>query len=1523
MSSNRREKISSVFFSAVMVISMMAIGGVAFTGSAAAATSISTPAASDLASGGTHTVSWSASASDNVQGIELDYDSSDGNFGSDGGSLSGIGTGNVDVTIDTVNSGNPISLDVSVSGDKLQIDLTSQQTIPSGGSEKVTVDVTGITVPDGSSNDYDVDIGVGESDNTYSGATSTDNSYTVFQSSSGGNPTINSVVRNQQTLQVTFSEGVTDGSDNALDKNDIAYVDNSGSGNQIAGGASASLTHTAGDATATISVDGTLTSSNVGTDAITVASGKSIEDVDNNAVSSSSEATIAPQSLNGGTVSAAGAEFEVGGDGTAEIVAGSANESIGEIKLRDISTDGSSAFAGTTNLKFPKGVTINESASSLSPSSVVTTGDLAIDSVTVSDDGRTLTLDHTSGPTSDEGEAIRIGSGSIVLNVNPNQLSDSAHNTQFDVTLDTFSGEGKMSNFLQIKSIQASTSKDNIDAGGENLQASTPSNLDVTTTADELDQDTESNARSLIGNQTEVVYSLESGTGVTFDVDNIDSTTVIDEIDIDSDSASEIDRGDISVSSKEITVPITDDVATGTSGANDLKLLGSNLRFDATGDAQATDLNMTVEAPSPSSGSYVVDSDSTTPATFDDYLSINNPDVETNDDAVTEGNNKLLPVGQDKFRVSESSGSNVNDGDVAVQVESTSAGQIGAATNLTLRLNSSNVTFDTSQSVNTFVDTDGVEDAGDNNGGINDQELDVATDTAGGTGLNVEDATINQDRIEVSFTNGDADDASDNNEVVEFGDLFVNVSTSAPADEDVEFEAVTKSGSAQPAVTSRSTDTGSNQVVTLKRPGFELNGNNNQDLDTGGSSNVTVDVDANGFTEKQVVDGSSTDALVIGSTAIGQIADDTNVTISLEQGTGVTFDTTAAGSNARSTDNGKMDAEVETSESFAVKNIVANDNELVLELEDDTGGSNGPDTNLGESGQGEIIIDDLVLNATGSASDTSLSVTTNATYSVDSDTNTITADNEVTTELDKVIEVNNVGADKLRVDPDNSDGTGIGSFTFDADQQVDKPTVDETITSNVQVRDGSDRNFGGADVSLEIVETPDGSSGSALNTTIVTTAEDGQAGFNFTAGDTTGDYVVNASIDGVSGGVNVTYTAQPGSIDGVTVTPIEDAIAGDSNEQGTASLFVNATDSNGNPVSQSATVTVTADNVGASGVEAFDDKANDGTGDTSTDTLDDGQFSLDSDGSSVIEVSSAQVEDVTITAEVSGNSDTGTVTFFDEVGGIDLTLSETSAAVDETVTADATITEADGTVIEVPDVTVNYDDNNNGNTTFETNADSESATTNANGVASINVTAEQNGTSTIDVSSNLRTASATLTIEGQATESASVTFNDQSVQNGTEEVTVASANYTLADGSEGDYVVVMHVVNDDGSISSPVGASSDQTGSASDITVDLNDTSAAFEDGDALDTLTENTTLRAMLHETSSDSAFGPSLGLATDDADITVTPESPIDGPAGDFDTDADGDISIGELGDAGEAFAQGELTIAELGAVGQQFAS
>jgi surface glycoprotein (TIGR04207 family) len=56
---------------------------------------------------------------------------------------------------------------------------------------------------------------------------------------------------------------------------------------------------------------------------------------------------------------------------------------------------------------------------------------------------------------------------------------------------------------------------------------------------------------------------------------------------------------------------------------------------------------------------------------------------------------------------------------------------------------------------------------------------------------------------------------------------------------------------------------------------------------------------------------------------------------------------------------------------------------------------------------------------------------------------------------------------------------------------------------------------------------------------------------------------------------------------------------------------------------------------------------------------------------------------------------------------------------------------------------------------------------------------------------------------------------------------------------------------------------------------------------------------------------------------EIEVNTGSPLDDPAAEFDADADGDIDINELGQAGQAFAQGDLTITELGQVGQEFAS
>nr|AKY04227.1 cell surface adhesin [uncultured haloarchaeon] len=334
--------------------------------------------------------------------------------------------------------------------------------------------------------------------------------------------------------------------------------------------------------------------------------------------------------------------------------------------------------------------------------------------------------------------------------------------------------------------------------------------------------------------------------------------------------------------------------------------------------------------------------------------------------------------------------------------------------------------------------------------------------------------------------------------------------------------------------------------------------------------------------------------------------------------------------------------------------------------------------------------------------------------------------------------------------------------------------------------------------------------------------------------------------------------------------------------------------------------------------------------------------STDSDGNVTILVNGTDTtgtSTIVATAEnfTSINRGETTVTTTGSASGISLSPENDTIAQNDEINVTAEFVDDEGrNVPRLTDVSLSADDGNvtTGTTATAPNDDGAVVSTftyNSSGA---------NGSVTITATGGGLFGDATITVEEaqQQEPSVSVTFNDQSVQNGTEEVTVDSANFTRADGSAGDYVVVVHVVNDtefngglDNSISAPVGASGNLSNGAESITVDLN-SSAAFEDGDALDTLSENVTLRAMLHTTANDSAFGTRLGNAidgiepgdeTDDADITIAPESPLEGAPGEFDTDGNGDIDIRELGDAGQAFLDDELTIQELGEIGQEFLS
>ena len=667
-------------------------------------------------------------------------------------------------------------------------------------------------------------------------------------------------------------------------------------------------------------------------------------------------------------------------------------------------------------------------------------------------------------------------------------------------------------------------------------------------------------------------------------------------------------------------------------------------------------------------------------------------------------------------------------GDDRVDINFQTDNPLYSGSDIVIKTNNSDVQFDTGASTSKSI-------------GTADNTFDAAVTNDDGPNqgsASVDSITVNQNEIVLSVS-GQSD--FDSGDTLSLNEIPFSVN-SAPDDETKFGLVVETEPSSGTTVTTTSEDSDpESDYFGLESPDINFNGN----------SNVTQDVDKDGENGAVVQDGTGTDALLITSDNLGeQIAPASDIVVDLESNTGVTFDTSAEiTENSDANNDDKIDIQLSgnTDDGISSTSFSADGETLTISLDSDDA-----------VGSGETVeIDELFFNYTSSASNTELTVTT-----------TTVSGNDVLTTDNKIIKPSSVDPANLFADANTDEDFGTGSGpgseygqegsdeATDNTNGADNPTVDETITSSIFVDDGGSA-FGGANVDLEIIEQPDGSEGASFNTTTLTTNSNGVADYEFTVGDTTGTYVVNASTD--SGSVNVTYEAEPGEAADVTVTPIENAIVGGSGDLDQAALYVNATDANGNPVTATPTVDVTADNVGVSEIGAYEDKDPDGSrdsltdGDAPDDTLDDGSFTIDdtnTDGSSVIEINSDQAEDVIVTVSYQGNSDSGTVTFYDQVGQIDLALNQSTVTVGDTVSAEATISESDGTTIEVPGVTIDYDDNTNGNTTFAGGADADSAATNDSGVASVTVTAEQNGTSTIDARTNLRADSATLTIDEQA-----------------------------------------------------------------------------------------------------------------------------------------------------------------------------
>lgn len=275
----------------------------------------------------------------------------------------------------------------------------------------------------------------------------------------------------------------------------------------------------------------------------------------------------------------------------------------------------------------------------------------------------------------------------------------------------------------------------------------------------------------------------------------------------------------------------------------------------------------------------------------------------------------------------------------------------------------------------------------------------------------------------------------------------------------------------------------------------------------------------------------------------------------------------------------------------------------------------------------------------------------------------------------------------------------------------------------------------------------------------------------------------------------------------------------------------------------------------------------------------------------------------------------------------DVTVTPGSVTAGQNVTITVNDSATNDPVVDLGEISVTDAE---GNVVVST---AESERTDDEGTSTVTIPADAaTGTATITIrSAGFAPATVDLNVNAPDIPTATVTFDDKTVPNGTSTITVESAEF-----GGGEYNIVVHQTTDangDGEIqASEIGKKIGESealpnGTATDISVDIGKQVAG---NDNVSQLTENQTLVAMLHTTNTSDGdnithTSPITRDGTpvfDEADVVVSDSgSPLEGTAGQFDDNGDGEITAAELGDAITQFGQEDLSARELGEVITQF--
>jgi len=434
-------------------------------------------------------------------------------------------------------------------------------------------------------------------------------------------------------------------------------------------------------------------------------------------------------------------DTDIGGAAFENLVLGRGEQSLGLIRIKDISSEGGK-ISGTTVLSLPDGVEFNTTASSGYIVSTSEDGGVEIASSQLT--AESLTICHTGA--SNPGEILKVSG--LWVDVYPK--ASAADGGQANAIAITYSEGTLNSNLLKIWMPSYTLGAISIPAKSSN-QAFT-GNLVIT-----LDSFAGDNDLNQVGSGTSITLALEADKGITWSSSMVMDNLVLGaNADPDNDGTVEIDDASATISEDglELSIPVVETIDT--DGAT-ITIDATELLVNATAAASDADITVKLEG-SPSTGIYEVER-------AGKEITITKPDAEfgvaaedvtgaDDDDSGLTGSDFEVALGKQGVEGPSYAGNNYD-----LWIESTTDEDIPPGSAIRITINSAEVSF---SAVDILLDSDGITMPGVSTRDVSDGDtlVDVESDDNiyyidddGITGLSMGDSLFVD-----SNTDGDYDD---------------------------------------------------------------------------------------------------------------------------------------------------------------------------------------------------------------------------------------------------------------------------------------------------------------------------------------------------------------------------------------------------------------------------------------------------------------------------------------------------------------------------------------------------------------------------------------------------------------------------------------------------------------------------------------------------------------------------------------------------------------------------------------------